>query len=304
MNFYNDNDPFCHDWLQYLACNHFIPGGVFDDQSIREISASDLSGFRQCHFFAGIGGWSRALEIIGWPRALEIIGWPADAEIWTASCPCQPFSRVGKRRGFLDRRHLWPVFCSLIENCRPTVVAGEQVASPAGWDWFASVRFDLEELGYAVGASGLCAASVGAPHIRERIYWMAFRADQRLPFPWWEMREPQRSVIGLGSGAGDGSGLHDAVGSRLEGLGRDVDLWRESGRVASAAVRPVAETASHEWLGVDFIRCADGKARPVKPGILPVAHGVSGRVGLIRGYGNAIVPQVAAAFIEVMMSYG
>ena len=279
MNFYNDNDPFCHDWQKYLASHQFIPGGFFDDQSIHEISASDLSGFRQCHFFAGIGGWSRALEIIGWPE---------DAEIWTASCPCQPFSRAGKRRGLLDRRHLWPVFRSLVEECRPSVLAGEQVASPAGWDWFASVRADLEELGYAVGAAGLCAASIGAPHIRQRVYWMAVRDDQRLPFAWWN----------------DRGGVYDTFGSGLEGYAGNGDNREESGRLDSAAVRPVAEAAPDGWIGVDFVRCADGKARPVKPGILPLADGVPGRVGLIRGYGNAIVPQVAAAFIEGVMSYG
>ena len=279
MNFYNDNDPFCHDWQKYLASHQFIPGGFFDDQSIHEISASDLSGFRQCHFFAGIGGWSRALEIIGWPE---------DAEIWTASCPCQPFSRAGKRRGLLDRRHLWPVFRSLVEECRPSVLAGEQVASPAGWDWFASVRADLEELGYAVGAAGLCAASIGAPHIRQRVYWMAVRDDQRLPFAWWN----------------DRGGVYDTFGSGLEGYAGNGDNREESGRLDSAAVRPVAEAAPDGWIGVDFVRCADGKARPVKPGILPLADGVPGRVGLIRGYGNAIVPQVAAAFIDGVMSYG
>ena len=279
MNFYNDNDPFCHDWQKYLASHQFIPGGFFDDQSIHEISASDLSGFRQCHFFAGIGGWSRALEIIRWPE---------DAEIWTASCPCQPFSRAGKRRGLLDRRHLWPVFRSLVEECRPSVLAGEQVASPAGWDWFASVRADLEELGYAVGAAGLCAASIGAPHIRQRVYWMAVRDDQRLPFAWWN----------------DRGGVYDTFGSGLEGYAGNGDNREESGRLDSAAVRPVAEAAPDGWIGVDFVRCADGKARPVKPGILPLADGVPGRVGLIRGYGNAIVPQVAAAFIEGVMSYG
>ena len=47
-------------------------------------------------------------------------------------------------------------------------------------------------------------------------------------------------------------------------------------------------------------QCRDGKARPTQPGLQPLAYGVPGRVGLLRGYGNAIVPQVAA---EVIMAY-
>ena len=52
------------------------------------------------------------------------------------------------------------------------------------------------------------------------------------------------------------------------------------------------------WRDADWLFCRDGKWRPVEPGTFPLAHGVSARVGRLRGYGNAIVPQVAAAFIE------
>jgi hypothetical protein len=52
------------------------------------------------------------------------------------------------------------------------------------------------------------------------------------------------------------------------------------------------------WEEAEWIACTDGKARPVEPGTFPLAHGVPARVGRLRGYGNAIVPAVAAAFIE------
>src|SRR5690606_9334954 len=89
------------------------------------------------------------------------------------SCPCQPFSSAGKRQGERDKRHLWPEFYRLIKECNPPVVFGEQVASPLGRKWLAGVRADLEALGYAVGAADLCAAGVNAPHIRQRLYWVA-----------------------------------------------------------------------------------------------------------------------------------
>lgn len=52
------------------------------------------------------------------------------------------------------------------------------------------------------------------------------------------------------------------------------------------------------WQDIEWIWCRDGRWRPVKPGLRPLAHGVSGRVGQLRAYGNAIVPQVAATFVE------
>jgi DNA (cytosine-5)-methyltransferase 1 len=63
-------------------------------------------------------------------------------------------------------------------------------------------------------------------------------------------------------------------------------------------VQPEENAAAGFWSDCDWIPCRDGKARPVEPGTFPLAHGVSARVGRLRGYGNAIVPEVAAAFIE------
>lgn len=164
MNYYNEFDPKAAAWLRELMANGHIPKGEIDTRSITEVQPSDLSGFRQCHFFAGIGGWSLALQLAEWPE---------DEPVWTGSCPCQPFSAAGKQLGSADERHLWPQFHRLISVCRPPVVFGEQVASKAGRDWLAGVRTDLERVGYAVGASDLCAPCSGAPHIRQRLYWVA-----------------------------------------------------------------------------------------------------------------------------------
>ena len=371
MNYYNDNNGFCVDWLKYLANNQFIPPGKFDERSIKDVQPADVAGFQQCHFFAGIGGWSRALDIAGWPEGREV---------WTASCPCQPFSIAGKQRGIADDRHLWPEVYRLINECRPTIIFGEQVAAPAGWDWFTNVRADLEESNYAVGAAGLCAAGVGAPHIRQRIYWVAVRVGQRCPEPGKEGRESPRSIVGNGDDCGicnayrdglqprgeaaaparyrdsinatsrddvggvsnakrgdperqrqplDGAagetqgkarkrqrlrdesvnvcpagGVYNPGGAGLEGHAGDVPGSEKPGRNEAEAKRSIAAAVAGDWDGCQFVPCADGKARPVKPGILPVANGVSGRVGLIQGYGNAIVPQVAATFIRGVMEYG
>lgn len=162
--YYNEFDPFAAAWLRNLiAAGHIAPGDV-DERSIEDVSPDDLRPYTQCHFFAGIGVWSYALR-----RA----GWDDDRPVWTGSCPCQPFSAAGKGGGFADERHLWPAFFHLIEQCDPAIVIGEQVASKDGLAWLDLVRSDLEGTGRAFAAADLCAAGVGAPHIRQRTFWMA-----------------------------------------------------------------------------------------------------------------------------------
>nr|WP_051514837.1 DNA cytosine methyltransferase [Brucella rhizosphaerae] len=166
--YYNEFDPKAAAWLRELIkAGHIAPGDV-DERSIVDIRPVDLVGYTQCHFFAGIGVWSYALR-----RA----GWPDDRPVWTGSCPCQPFSAAGKGDGFADERHLWPHFHWLIQNCRPAVVFGEQVASKDGLSWLDLVQADLEGSGYASGAVDTCAAGFGAPHIRQRLYWGGQRMD-------------------------------------------------------------------------------------------------------------------------------
>ena len=226
-----------------------IADGDVDERSILDVSAGDLAGYDQCHFFAGIGGWSYALRLAGWPD---------DREVWTGSCPCQPFSSAGKQKGTADKRHLWPTFRDLIAECKPSVVFGEQVASRLGREWLADVRAEMETLGYAVGAADIGAASVGAPHIRQRLWWVG-DAD---------------------SGRRDGVRVAEH-GEQQSPLGIQLD----------------GSSAGGFWQGT-YIPCADGKARIIEPSIFPLADGIPNRVGTLRGAGNAIVPQVAAEFVR------
>ncbi|HBV9858020.1 TPA: DNA cytosine methyltransferase [Klebsiella pneumoniae] len=161
---YNEIDPFAAQWLRNLiAAGHIAPGEV-DERSIEDVTPDDLKGFAQCHFFAGIGVWSHSLRLAGWPD---------DRPVWTGSCPCQPFSAAGKGDGFADERHLWPHFFHLISERRPQHVFGEQVAAGNANTWFDLVQADLEGMGYAFGLVPFTSAGIGAPHIRERAYWVA-----------------------------------------------------------------------------------------------------------------------------------
>jgi len=66
--YYNEIDPYAAQWLRNLiAAGHIAPGEV-DTRSILDVSPSDLTGFTQCHFFAGIGVWSHALRRGGMVR--------------------------------------------------------------------------------------------------------------------------------------------------------------------------------------------------------------------------------------------
>lgn len=123
----------------------------------------DLKPYTQCHFFAGVGVWSYALS-----RA----GWPDDEPVWTGSCPCQPFSAAGAGAGFDDKRHLWPHFHWLISERQPSVVFGEQVASKDADPWLDLVQADVEAMDYAFGAVAFPSAGIGAPHIRDRTYFL------------------------------------------------------------------------------------------------------------------------------------
>lgn len=170
-SYYNEIDPFAAEMLRNLIkAGHIAPGDV-DERSIEDVRPDDLRGYAQCHFFAGVGVWSYALRRAGYPDARPV---------WTGSCPCQPFSTAGKGAGFADERHLWPHFHWLIEQCRPPIVLGEQVASKDGLAWLDLVSADLEGSGYTSGAVDTCAAGFGAPHIRQRLYWVAHAHDEGL----------------------------------------------------------------------------------------------------------------------------
>lgn len=291
--YYNEIDPYCAQWLRNLISAGHIAAGDVDTRSIVDVRADDLKGYRQCHFFAGIGGWSLALRLAAWPD---------DRPVWTGSCPCQPFSVAGKGKAFNDERHLWPAWFSLIAECHPPVIFGEQVEAAIGWGWLDAVFADLEAEGYACGTSVLPACSVGAPHIRQRCYLVADgdgdgRTEQRSCGLLDRERPAQRhNTDGCGK---DGVDLVDAIKPRLEGhAGHGVDR-DQPGRIRADETGSIAATGSDGfWSDAIWLPCRDGKARPAKPGIFPLAHGVPARVGKLRAAGNAISPQVAEAFIR------
>ena len=245
--YYNEFDPFAAGWLHELIAIGAIPAGTVDTRSIKEVMPDDLKQYEVCHFFAGIGGWAEALRIADYA-----------GPVWTGSCPCQPFSEAGQRRGADDPRHLWPEFKRLIASAKPPIVIGEQVASADGREWLAGVRTDLEALAYEVGCADLCAAGVGAPTRRQRLYWIATMDNAtgaRLPSTWsWK---PEKS---------EGR-------ERLPAVGR-LGFWGQSNREGR-----------------------DGTRRRIEPSLEPLVNGFPNNLGIVRGAGNAINPWLAAEFV-------
>jgi DNA (cytosine-5)-methyltransferase 1 len=326
--YYNEIDPYCVEWLRNLIAAGLIAPGVVDSRPIQEVEPYELGDYTQCHFFAGIGGWSYAARLAGWPD---------DRPLWTGSCPCQPFSVAGRRKGIEDERHLWPYFYRLIRASRPSHVVGEQVASTPGYAWLDGVGADLEAEAYAWRAVDIPACSVNAPQIRNRIYWVARAADAD---------EGRRGILQPGEGSGA-----DAIwpSSELAGRGDGASWMERAASVGRGEGRPEHElgggwpaTASASGTngepggleGSDVVvvqrqpstrklpqpeRCAglhpggfwdswiligpdpQGKYRRIESGLAPLAAGLPGRVGQIRGYGNAICAPLAAEVIAAYM---
>ncbi len=305
---YNEIEPYAAQWIRNLSDGGHIAPGAVDTRSVVDLRPADVAGYAQFHTFAGIAGWSLALRLAGVPD---------DFPVWTGSCPCQPFSAAGRRGGFADERHLWPAWFELIDACRPALVFGEQVASKDGLAWLDAVFADLEGAGYTCRAADLCAAGVGAPHIRQRLWWVADAIGER-----WERRQglptrryANRPDAGWQQGPDGSVGFHEAgaqflgdaecIGVRGQGRGSDDGapggVPHQDGQRERLRTDARAAGGPGFWGDAEWVACRDDRARPVEPGSFPLAHGLPGRVGKLRAYGNAIVPQVAAAFISAAL---
>lgn len=326
MNYYNEFDPKAAAWLRELIKSGHIAQGEVDERSIEDVAPDDLRGFTQCHFFAGIGGWSYALRLAGWPD---------DEPVWTGSCPCQPFSSAGKRKGTADDRHLWPAWHWLIKQSKPNAVFGEQVASPDGIAWLDIVSTDMEGEGYTFAPVVFPACGVGAPEIRQRIWFVAYptgegcpprlRREVHAPGPV-ERPERRGHAVGLEYAEGDGrierraqSIGWSSIGGRSPVRMGDANvegMWWDARAIPGAKtegghIRVVNGHIADElkstgatggaWSDVEWLYCRDSKLRPAQPGTFPLANGVSGRVAKLRGIGNAIIPPAAAEVISAFM---
>lgn len=275
--YYNEWEPYPAQWLRNLINAGLVAKGDVDERSIVDVKADDLKGYTQCHFFAGIGGWQIAL------RAAR---WSDNRSVWTGSCPCQPYSSAGQGGGQTDKRHLWPEWYRLIKECKPTEVFGEQVSRAIAYGWLDEVKHDLESEAYTFGAALLPACSVKAPHERERIFFVAYteNADDRRNAR--ELSEENGGSMRDNLSESSGSiKIHNTFDLRCEGKFRET------------VSRKSREPQQSEREFADF----NGGWPVCSPKLRSVDDGLLVGASQICAYGNAIVPQIAQAFIEAFM---
>ena len=158
--------------------------------------------------FSGIGGFDLAAQWMGWDNIFhcewntfgqQILQyyWPnaityeditktdfsihrGKIDILTGGFPCQPYSNAGSRKGKEDERHLWPEMLRAIREIKPKWIVGENVSGILSWSKglvFEEIQNDLENEGYEIQPILLPAIGVGADHIRERVWFVAYSSS-------------------------------------------------------------------------------------------------------------------------------
>lgn len=243
---------------ELISVGHITAGDVVH-ADIATLRAEQFAGYNRVHLFAGIAGWDVALTRAGWPDSVPVM---------TGSCPCQPFSsaNLSENKGIGSERDIWHEMHRLIRTSKIPFVFGEQVETAISHGWIDRVEADLAKEGYITAYAVLGAHSIGAPHIRQRLYWVAYRGEVRRQF---------REAIQTGLGILQSQGLRFPCAYP---------------RYASDATR--------------WILCADGTRRriPLEPGFYPLVTGVpSYGMDVVRGAGNAIHTETAAEFVQSVM---
>lgn len=292
--------------------------------------------------FSGIGGFDLGLERAGmsvrwqvenndycrnvlnkhWPKVpchydVRAIDWREipRVDLVCGGFPCQPFSLAGKRKQENDARNLWPEMRRAIDGLRPTWVLGENVAGATRYI-HAVVKPDLEAFGYRVRVFGIPACAVGASHLRQRRWIVAYADGQRQSQPQGSQRK-QRGRIEHGGedvadansqglqGRGPKRGLEEGGKKIKAGRGGDVAYTdSQPTRRATKSRQEYRDRKFESALGVLAHGLPAGLVRwgDEPEGVPRVAQRAEDRVHKLRGLGNAIVPQIAEALGKMILA--
>jgi DNA (cytosine-5)-methyltransferase 1 len=317
---------------------------------------------RHGSLFSGIGGFDLAAEWMGWTNVFHC-EWNdfgqrvlkhhfpksksygditqtdftihrGDIDILTGGFPCQPYSNAGKRLGKDDERHLWPEMLRVIRETSPRYVVGENVRGLTNWNGglvFDEVQADLEAIGYEVLPFLLPACAVGAPHRRDRVWFIAYRNDgsrQEYELRTGRHLFEKRTAASWTASNTDSLRLNERERKHEEHAGQERldaldDVEQNDGERYAADTDDKrlqgsqiygnsAETKRKGEFHRNFARqnCGQWQDFPHQP---PVCSGDDGlpaeldgitfskwRVESVKAYGNAIVPQVALEIFKAI----
>jgi len=237
-------------------------------------------------------------------------------DILTGGFPCQPYSSAGKRKGKEDERHLWPEMLRAIREIKPSYVVGENVFGLLNWNEgmvFDEVHTDLELEGYEVQAVVIPAAAVNAPHGRDRVWFVAHRKDVRRNSG--NSRNKQK-INKNKNGIYEHRQKRSEMGAEFERLSKKQDVTETHGNGLQRRVSSdFNKQQRSEKINVE--KCVSTHTNrisfqnfPTQPPICSGNDGFSNRLdGItfskwraesIKGYGNAIVPQVACQIFRAI----
>ena len=259
---FNENERFVAAWLRALFPEHDVDNG-----SITGLVGRDLVGFDRVHFFAGIGGWELALKMASWmrPRCGPAVAHVSRLVMPEAEGESEMNATCGHNFDALSPSAT--LQSSLESRLRAVLDVNGSPEYVLTWKHWAMPSGPpicaLRARGRRTSDSGF--TGWGTPTLRD-----------------WK------------DGAAIGSTPVNGLLGRMATLaGWPTPLSAPTMKRKGACKRP--------WDNFDVVTCRDGKARRIEPSVHPLAHGVPSRVGRLCGYGNAIVPQVAATFIRAFM---
>ena len=286
--------------------------------------------------FSGIGGFDLAADWMGWDNIFHCEWNPfgqkvlkhhfpnsisynditktdfsihaGQIDILTGGFPCQPYSSAGKRLGKADERHLFPEMLRCIKEVKPRYIVGENVRGLVSWGGglvFNEVCDDLEREGYAVQPFLIPAASVGAPHQRQRIWFVAHSNDKGRSGEFREIQKENGEISKRYNNAELGN-TSDGPVTNSNSFGQE---RREKGECSEN------RTQSNDK---QFERCSKFHRGNFEmfPTQSPICGGDDGlpkeldnitfskwRKESIKAYGNAIVPQVAYEIFKTIEKF-
>ena len=203
----------------------------------------------------------------------------------SAGFPCQPYSLAGKGRGDRDSRDLWGEVARVLGEIKPHWFVGENTPglfARQNQRFFRRVLDDLTALGYSVGWGIWGACDVGAPHRRERVFFIANRS---IPDNYGVRQlQSERSI--------------EKIGHRVGDLREDVS---DPNGYAKRRL-PCGEKTTQSVFGIGR-RNAGAEWWQTEPNVDRVVDGVPARVDRLRCLGNAVVPAQAYPIFKAIADY-